>query len=116
MSVARQYFDDWLRWRAGRQQTGYEKMLLFVSSFLLPFDCYLLRFGEGAEIPPHTDPVTEKRHFRLNIVLWHARHGGEFVCSDPIYASARIKLFRPDVASHGVTRVEAGKRIVLSLG
>lgn len=91
-------------------------MLLLANPFLLPFDCYLLRFREGAEIPEHTDPVDDRRHFRLNVVLKKASSGGEFRCREPIYASARIKFFRPDLVSHSVTPVLDGVRYVLSVG
>ncbi len=116
MSSDKHYLDNWFRWRSGRQESGYEKMLLLANPFLLPFDCYLLRFREGAEVPEHTDPVSDKRHYRLNIILRHAKSGGEFVCAEPIYASRRIKLFRPDVTPHSVSRVNAGTRYVLSVG
>ncbi|MBT8102500.1 MAG: 2OG-Fe(II) oxygenase, partial [Gammaproteobacteria bacterium] len=62
------HLSNWLRWRSGRQASGYEKMLLLMNPFLVPFDFYLLRFREGAEVPEHTDPVTDKKHYRLNIV------------------------------------------------
>ncbi|NGY06861.1 2OG-Fe(II) oxygenase [Solimonas terrae] len=107
---------EFLRWQRGRQASGYDKMLLARGLWPLPFDCYLLRFPEGAEIRPHTDPVGEGRHFRLNIVVREAREGGEFVCAAPIRASRRIKLFRPDVCEHSVSRVLRGTRHVLSIG
>lgn len=107
---------DFLRWRGGRQKSGYEKMLLAINPFIVPWDCYLLRFREGAEIAPHTDTVDERRHFRINVVLVEARDGGEFVCEDPIFASRRIKFFRPDQQAHSVTRVESGTRYVFSVG
>lgn len=77
---------------------------------------YLLRYPEGAEIPPHTDPVQARRHYRLNIVLKASPAGGEFVCATPIFATRRIKLFRPDACEHSVTRVLGGSRYVLSIG
>lgn len=107
---------NWLRWRSGRQNTGYEKMLLLANPFVLPFDCYLLRFKQGAGIPEHTDPVDDRRHYRLNIVLKKASAGGEFRCREPLYESRRIKLFRPDLTSHSVTPVVDGVRYVLSVG
>jgi hypothetical protein len=39
------------------QNTGYDKLLIAVNPFVVPFDCYLLRFPEGSEIPPHRDPI-----------------------------------------------------------
>lgn len=116
MTVASSYFGNFLRWRSGRQGTGYEKMLLLANPFLLTFDCYLLRYRQGTGVPEHTDPVDGKRHYRLNIVLWRAVRGGEFVCTAPIYDGHRIKFFRPDVSAHSVTAVESGTRYVLSIG
>lgn len=106
----------WLRWQAGRQQTGYDKMLLATARWPIAFDMYLLRFNEGSAIPLHVDSVSQGDHYRLNLVLKAARRGGEFVCDQVIFASKRIKLFRPDIAQHAVTRVEAGRRYVFSVG
>ncbi len=115
-SPVREYFRTAFRWQVGRQHSGYDKMLLLQSMWPLPFDVYILRFPEGSEIAPHTDPVKSGRHYRCNIVLWRAKSGGEFLCATPIYASSRIKLFRPDACEHSVTRVNNGSRYVLSLG
>ena len=30
-------------WEKGRQNTGYDKLLLLVNPLVIPFDCYLLR-------------------------------------------------------------------------
>ena len=112
----RTYFRTAFRWQRGRQNSGYDKMLLFTLPWPLPFDSYLLRFPEGSEVPPHQDPVHKGRHYRLNIILKAPRSGGEFVCASPIYESRRIKLFRPDACMHSVTRVKGGSRYVLSIG
>ena len=104
------------RWQAGRQQSGYEKMFLLCCPWVIKFDVYLLRFKPGSEIKPHIDPVTDARHYRLNLVLKHAKQGGAFTCDQPIYVSNRIKLFRPDVSEHSVTRVIEGTRYVFSIG
>lgn len=103
-------------WDKGRQNTGYEKLLLLGARWPLPFDLYLLRFREGVHIPPHTDRVKSGKHYRLNIVLRKAKGGGEFICDSPIYENSRIKLFRPDTAEHSVSKVRSGTRYVLSLG
>ena len=105
-----------LRWRGGRQESGYEKLLLGINPFIVPWDCYVLRFREGAEIAPHTDPVDGRRHYRLNIILAEPKKGGEFQCENPIFESRYVKFFRPDRDSHSVTRVEDGTRYVLSIG
>ncbi len=105
------------RWQKGRQQTGYDKMLLATAKqFPLPFDLYLLRFSEGTEIPLHKDPVMNGEHHRLNIVLKHAKEGGRFICEETLWQTARIKYFRSDISEHAVTKVTRGTRYVLSLG
>lgn len=110
------YFKTAFRWQKGRQQSGYDKMLLAQSMWPLPFDLYILRFPQGAEIAPHTDPVSFGRHYRLNIVIKRAKVGGEFHCATPIYENARIKFFRPDACEHSVSKIEEGTRYVLSIG
>lgn len=104
------------RWEKGRQLSGYDKMLLLGSKWFIKFDVYLLRFKEGSEIKPHTDKVDNGKHYRLNIVLKQALEGGEFICSNPIYQSSRIKFFRPDTCEHSVTKVIRGNRYLLSIG
>lgn len=112
----RSYIARAFRWEQGRQGTGYEKMLLFTARWPLRFDSYLLRYPTGSEIPPHVDPVESGRHYRLNVVVRSSKSGGEFVCATPLFATNRIKFFRPDVSEHSVTRVVAGTRYVLSIG
>lgn len=116
LAVARRCLNDALRWRQGRQRSGYEKMLLGINPFVIPWDCYLLRYGPGAQIPPHTDPVPGKRHYRLNVVLKEATQGGVFQCDHVLFGTRRVKLFRPDVQTHQVSRIERGQRYVLSVG
>ena len=72
------YLRTALRWQRGRQGSGYDKMLLLTARWPLPFDSYLIRYPEGSAIPPHTDPVSTGRHYRLNIVLKASPRGGEF--------------------------------------
>jgi hypothetical protein len=115
-SPVRRFIGTAFRWQRGRQASGYDKMLLLQSAWPLPFDVYLLRFPKGSEIRPHKDPVESGAHYRLNLVIWRASSGGEFVCATPIYASRRIKYFRPDQCEHSVTRVGHGTRYVLSIG
>lgn len=115
-SALRAYAAKAFRWQAGRQGSGYDKMLLLTASWPLPFDSYLIRYPEGSQIPPHTDPVAAGRHYRLNLILKSPRAGGEFVCARPLFETRRIKLFRPDACEHSVTRVEGGSRYVLSIG
>src|SRR5262245_54604619 len=86
MSLAtalRSYLSQAFRWQRGRQGTGYDKMLLLTAPWPIAFDSYLIRYPEGSEIPPHTDPVSSGRHYRLNVILKSPRSGGEFVCAQP---------------------------------
>lgn len=104
------------QWEEGRQRTGYDKLFIAGSNWPIPFDCYLLRFKAGAEIPPHTDQVKTGKHYRLNIVIKKAKAGGEFLCQTAIFQNSRIKFFRPDLAEHSVSKVTSGTRYVLSVG
>jgi hypothetical protein len=104
------------KWQRGRQDTGYDKVLLLTGKWPLGFDCYLIKYPEGSSIPPHKDPVATGRHYRLNIILWKSPEGGEFVCDNPILSLPRIKLFRPDQSEHSVTTVKGGSRYILSIG
>ena len=110
------YLKKALRWQLGRQGSGYDKMLLLTAPWPIAFDSYLIRYPIGSLIPPHTDPVTGRNHYRLNIIVKRSKGGGEFVCANPIYSSSRIKLFRPDRSEHSVTQVTGSSRYVLSLG
>lgn len=102
-------------WKEGRQGSGYFKRPLIVSK-RFKFDSYLLKFPVGSEIGLHKDTANEGRHFRLNIILRQSRIGGEFICSETLLDWPRIKLFRPDLQEHAVTKVEDRSRYVLSIG
>lgn len=104
-------------WIEGRQGSGYSKIRLL--EILKPFamDMYLLKFPEGASIPEHIDPVQSGyNHYRLNIILKKSLSGGEFLSETHILNFKRVKLFRPDISKHSVTKVVGGSRIVLSIG
>ena len=116
VEALRAYAKTAFRWQSGRQASGYDRMLLLTAKWPVPFDSYLIRYPEGSSIPPHKDPVQRGRHYRLNVILKSPKSGGEFVCSNPIYSSSRIKLFRPDECEHSVTKVQGGSRYVLSIG
>ena len=103
-------------WERGRQRSGYDKMLLCRIFAPFKFDVYLIKFPQGSEIKPHIDNVKTGRHFRLNITLKHAAKGGEFICDNPIINYNRVKLFRPDIEQHQVSKIEKGSRYILSIG
>ncbi|MFQ3251552.1 MAG: hypothetical protein ACI9O6_003402 [Glaciecola sp.] len=104
------------RWERGRQKSGYDKMLLCGAMWPIKFDTYLLKFAEGSEIKAHTDKVASGKHYRLNIVIKNADVGGEFICANPIFETKRIKLFRPDISEHQVSKIVKGNRYLLSIG
>lgn len=104
------------KWQKGRQNSGYEKMLLAGTYWPFKFDCYLLKFKTGAKIPTHKDPVKKGKHFRLNIILKKAFKGGKFICDKVIYKNDRIIYFRPDLHEHSVTEIKDGTRYILSIG
>lgn len=102
-------------WISGRQEGGYDKLPLVAFDWL-PIDAYVIRYREGSYIHPHTDSVTNKKHFRVNVIVKKAESGGEFVCPDAIINTDRVKFFRPDIHEHSVTAIEQGTRYVLSIG
>jgi len=91
-------------------------MRLLALHWPLKLDCYLLKFDEGHEVPSHIDEVSQGRHFRFNLILKHAESGGEFCCEKTLFESRSIKLFRPDINQHSVSKILKGKRYVLSVG
>ncbi|MGB1263759.1 MAG: 2OG-Fe(II) oxygenase [Cognaticolwellia sp.] len=110
------FLNKLFRWQRGRQKSGYDKMLLCGACWPIKFDTYLLKFPEGSEIASHVDQVESGKHYRLNIVIKNPEMGGEFICSQAIFESKRIKLFRPDISAHQVTKVVKGNRYLLSIG
>jgi Rps23 Pro-64 3,4-dihydroxylase Tpa1-like proline 4-hydroxylase len=105
-------------WQLGRQNTGYKKLKIFQ---FLNMDCYILKYEEGDHIPFHTDPVPDRKHWRLNIILKRAEEGGELLFNYPDHFFAqvqpeRIQLFRSDLVSHAVSEVKKGTRYVLTFG
>lgn len=116
MSMLKDFIKKAWRWEEGRQQSGYDKMLLLWGLFPLPFDMYIIRYKIGSCITPHVDKVTSGEHYRINIVLQKATEGGDFVCESCILNTERIKIFRPDKYSHSVTEIKSGMRYILSVG
>lgn len=105
-----------MKWELGRQGGEYLKHKIFNSTWFR-IDCYLLKFPLHSVIRPHLDPAPKGwNHYRINIVLKKAKAGGKFYCLYPIINWKRIKLFRPDISIHGVTKITKGQRLVLSIG
>lgn len=86
--------------------------ILFQSKRL---NVYLVRYSAGHEIVPHVDMVSEGRLYKLNFVLVKPRDGGEFICEKNIFnLFGRVILFRPDLYRHRVSKIERGRRWLLS--
>lgn len=76
---------------------------------------YLVRYPAGHSVFPHVDMVSGGRLYKLNVVLVKPEAGGEFVCERTIFdLMGRFVLFRPDLHEHRVTRIERGRRWLLS--
>lgn len=123
-------------WRPGRQHSGYDILPLKATlpaalhavrdralAALGPpvgelWDVYLIRYDDGAHIPPHVDPAEPgKRHRRINAVLTAAARGGELVIDGAPIALAvgdAVRFFS-DREIHAVSRVE-GTRLLFSVG
>ena len=100
-------------WTKGRQNSGYLKFTFFQCKY---FDCHLLKYPEESEIKEHVDEVDGRNHYRINVILRPADMGGEFKCEKTILNWQRLKIFRPDLYKHSLTKVEVGCRYVLSIG
>lgn len=103
-----------MKWKKGRQKTKYYVLTLISFWF---FDLHVIKIPANSWIPWHTDPVTGRRHFRLNIHFGKYR-GGNFICPDRIFSWFRNKIvfFRPDINQHKLSKVKAGTQYILSFG
>lgn len=107
--------DPWWCWLTGRQKSGYEKMILFINEYFVPFDFHILKYLKGSFVPEHTDYEPGYRHYRLNIILRQPLEGGKFACQDPIITSRWVNFFRSD-RPHSVSKITKGSRYVFSTG
>lgn len=104
------------KWDDGRQGSGY-KVLTLINNKRFKCDMHLILYPTGSSIPPHTDKANfDQRHYRLNIEVKRPKAGGKFECAKCIFRCWRIALFRPDMERHSVSKIEEGRRLVLSLG
>lgn len=104
------------KFEEGRRNSGYLKLKLFLFSRL---DCWILKYPENSNIPPHVDNVPEKYSnktaVRINIILKSPKKGGIFKCDKYILNTKRVKIFNPTL-THSVSTIESGERYVLSIG
>jgi len=121
-------------WKPGRQGTGYDilplrevpevadlvarGLALLGTPFEDYWDVYLIRYLDGASIPPHVDEAQhDRRHRRINAVLEQADAGGELIVDGSRVALqvGDACLFYPDQERHEVTAVR-GRRLLFSVG
>ncbi|MGI2170900.1 2OG-Fe(II) oxygenase [Shewanella sp. MF05960] len=80
------------------------------------FSVNLVTYHENHRVMKHVDPVQQGRYYKFNIVLKQPLHGGVFTCEKYIMNLChRVYLFRPDLYEHSVTKIESGKRVLLSV-
>lgn len=82
-------------------------MLLLQAS---AFDCWLIRYPAGFELPVHTDPLTGAVHWRLNILL----RGEDNFHGDHAWKIGPLTCFQSS-KPHGVLRTSR-PRLILSIG
>lgn len=79
------------------------------------FSINYVTYPTNHSVRGHIDPVQQGRYYKLNFVLRTPRAGGVFSCAHCIINLwDRIYLFRPDMHAHSVSRIESGKRVLLS--
>lgn len=118
----------------GRQETGYDKTPVPKDLFInlknrslealgltanSSYDCYIVRYIEGAFIPPHLDDAPlATQHHRINALIQRANKGGElFINNEAVsLALGDAYIFRPDTEIHEVYPVIKGTRLIWTLG
>ncbi len=79
------------------------------------FSVNLVTYPTDHKVMRHIDHAPERKYYKLNFVLVKPEFGGVFDCEKCILnLFGRIYLFRPDQYEHSVSRIEAGKRVLLS--
>lgn len=101
-----------MKWQQGRLNANYQKLTICNFSF---FDINLIKIPTHTQIPWHTDPIDNKRHYRLNIDLVKPKGGGHFI-GRYLWKCPRITVIRPDIHPHGVSEIFRGHALILSIG
>ena len=79
------------------------------------FSINLVTYPINHSVMNHVDNVQKGRYYKLNLILVQPKVGGVFKCQKCIInLFNRVYLFRPDKYEHSVTKIESGKRILLS--
>ncbi|GGB70460.1 2OG-Fe(II) oxygenase [Shewanella inventionis] len=80
------------------------------------FSNNLVTYQQNHRVMKHVDPVQQGRYYKLNVVIKQPLIGGVFTCEKYIInLFNRVYLFRPDLYEHSVTKIESGKRVLLSI-
>ncbi|GGP57605.1 hypothetical protein GCM10009409_24530 [Shewanella saliphila] len=80
------------------------------------FSVNLVTYHINHRVMNHVDPVQQGRYFKFNIIVKQPKVGGVFICQKTIFnLFNRVYLFRPDRYEHSVTKIESGKRVILSI-
>ena len=101
-----------MKGQQGKLNTNYQKLVICNFGF---FDINLIKIPTGTQIPRHTDPIENKRHYRLNINLVKPSVGGHFQ-GKYLWKLPRITLIRPDIHPHAVSEIFKGHALILSIG
>ncbi|WP_259363222.1 2OG-Fe(II) oxygenase [Colwellia sp. MB3u-4] len=79
------------------------------------FSINYVTYPTNHSVMTHSDPVQSGRYYKLNFVIRTPKVGGVFKCSHCIInLFNRVYLFRPDKYEHSVSKIESGKRVLLS--
>ncbi|MCL1148686.1 2OG-Fe(II) oxygenase [Shewanella ulleungensis] len=80
------------------------------------FSVNLVTYQENHRVMTHVDPVQQGRYYKFNVVIKQPQVGGVFTCEKYIInLFNRVYLFRPDLYEHSVTKIQSGKRVLLSI-
>lgn len=103
---------NWLKWEKTRASEYYDKIRLFkIFNFM---DCYIIKMSKAVAISYHTDPIPNKKHYRLNIFF--IKRQCEFWI-DFKQNYKRIVWFRPDIQQHSLEVIgNDAKALILSIG
>lgn len=87
----------------------------YIGMFPIAFDLVALRYRHGASLPMHKDEVKGFNCYRFNF-SHNSGTGGDLICDKMIFRSKFLNIFRPDENMHGVSKVDNGTRLVLTVG
>lgn len=80
------------------------------------FSANLVTYPTNHKVMNHIDPVQQGRYYKLNFVLIQPKIGGVFTCTKCIINLwNRVYLFWPDRYEHRVSKIESGKRVLLTI-